>query len=124
MPLYYVYILKCESKKESGNVSLYTGSTQDLMNRFEQHRKGIGAKYTRGKNLELVYFETHLTRSDVMKREYEIKSFPSSRKWQLIDEFKKSIIKEIDFTKEANNIKRFRRQFASDDMVYILLRLI
>ena len=37
----------------------------------------------------------------------------------LIDEFKKSIIKEIDFTKEANNIKRFRRQFASDDMVYI-----
>ena len=37
----------------------------------------------------------------------------------LIDEFKKSIIREIDFTKEANNIKRFRRQFASDDMVYI-----
>jgi ubiquinone biosynthesis protein len=37
----------------------------------------------------------------------------------LIDEFKKSILKEIDFTREANNIRRFRRQFASDDMVYI-----
>ena len=90
MPLYYVYILKCENKK-NGNITLYTGSTQDLMNRFEQHRKGLGAKYTRGKKLELVYFETHLTRSDVMKREYEIKSFPSSKKWQLIDEFQKKM---------------------------------
>ena len=90
MPLYYVYILKCENKK-NGNITLYTGSTQDLMNRFEQHRKGLGAKYTRGKNLELVYFETHLTRSDVMKREYEIKTYNSSKKWQIIDDFQKKM---------------------------------
>lgn len=91
MPLYYVYILKCENKKKDENITLYTGSTQDLMKRFEQHRKGIGAKYTRGKKLELVYFETHLTRSDVMKREYEIKSYTSSKKWQLIEEFQKKM---------------------------------
>ena len=91
MPLYYVYILKCESKKENGNVSLYTGSTQDLMKRFEQHRKGLGAKYTRGKKLELVYFETHLTRSDVMKREYEIKTYTSLKKWELIKGFQKKM---------------------------------
>ncbi|QEE16689.1 GIY-YIG nuclease family protein [Promethearchaeum syntrophicum] len=91
MPLYYVYILKCENIK-NGNVSLYTGSTQDLMKRFEQHRKGVGgAKYTRGKKLELVYFETHLTRSDVMKREYEIKSYTSSKKWEIVDEFQKKM---------------------------------
>lgn len=91
MPLYYVYILKCENKKKDENITLYTGSTQDLMKRFEQHRKGLGAKYTRGKNLELVYFETHLTRSDVMRREYEIKSYTSSKKWQLIEEFQKKM---------------------------------
>ncbi|MHA1719072.1 MAG: GIY-YIG nuclease family protein [Promethearchaeota archaeon] len=90
MPLYYVYILKCENKKTK-KISLYTGSTQDLMNRFEQHRKGRGAKYTRGKNLELVYFETFLTRSDVMKREYEIKTYSSSKKWELIHEFQQKI---------------------------------
>ncbi len=90
MPSYYVYILKCENKK-NGNITLYTGSTQDLMNRFEKHRKGLGAKYTRGKKLELVYFETHLTRSDVMKREYEIKTYTSSKKWQIIKEFQKKM---------------------------------
>ncbi len=90
MPLYYVYILKCENKKTK-KISLYTGSTQDLMNRFEQHRKGRGAKYTRGKNLELVYFETFLTRSDVMKREYEIKTYSSSKKWELIHGFQQKI---------------------------------
>ena len=37
----------------------------------------------------------------------------------LIDEFKKSILKEIDFAREANNIRRFRRQFALDDTVHI-----
>jgi len=90
MPLYYVYILKCENKK-NGNISLYTGSTQDLMKRFEQHRRGLGAKYTMGKNLELAYFETHLTRSAVMKREYEIKTYTSLKKWELIKEFQKKM---------------------------------
>ena len=95
MPLYYVYILKCENKKTK-KISLYTGSTQDLMNRFEQHRKGRGAKYTRGKNLELVYFETFLTRSDVMKREYEIKNYKVSRKITLIKEFQAQMAKHSE----------------------------
>ena len=84
--VYYVYILRCESKK-TGNKSLYTGSTQDLQKRIDQHQKGQGAKYTRGKYLLLAYFETFLTRSEAMKREYEIKTYSTEQKRDLIKQF-------------------------------------
>jgi putative endonuclease len=85
MGIFYVYILKCTNKKD--DISLYTGSTKDLMQRVEEHRTGKGAKYTRGKKIELAYFETLLTRSEAMKREYEIKTFSSTKKWKIIKEF-------------------------------------
>ena len=45
----YTYILKC------GDGSLYTGWTNDIAARLEQHRSGKGAKYTRGRGpLQLV----------------------------------------------------------------------
>ena len=37
----------------------------------------------------------------------------------VVDEFKKTILKEIDFIKEAHNIDRFRRNFKEDNTVYI-----
>ena len=86
MVLYYVYILKC-THQHTGQVSLYTGSTQDLATRIVQHQKGNGAKYTRGKQLDLAYFETLLSRSAAMKRELAIKSLSSTQKWALIDQF-------------------------------------
>jgi putative endonuclease len=104
MPIYYVYILRCIDKK--GTPSYYTGSTQDLLIRVSQHQKGTGARYTHGRNLELMYFETHTTRSQAMKREYEIKTFTASKKQQLIDEFQKRIAEskkqnEISLKKES-----------------------
>lgn len=39
----YTYILKC------GDGSFYTGWTNDIAARLEQHRSGKGAKYTRGR---------------------------------------------------------------------------
>jgi putative endonuclease len=86
MVLYYVYILKC-THQHTGQVSLYTGSTQDLATRIVQHQKGSGAKYTRGKQLDLAYFETHLSRSAAMKRELAIKALSSAQKWVLIEQF-------------------------------------
>ena len=60
----YTYILKC------GDGSLYTGWTNDIAARLEQHRSGKGAKYTRGRGpLELVYLEVHDTKSEAMSRE-------------------------------------------------------
>lgn len=78
---WYVYILRC------GDDTLYCGITSDIENRFEQHRSGKGAKYTRGRGpLELVYWEEQPTRSDALKREVAIKRLPRLKKIQLFQE--------------------------------------
>ncbi|UYP48735.1 hypothetical protein NEF87_005020 [Candidatus Lokiarchaeum ossiferum] len=66
------------------------------MIRIEQHRTGKGAKYTRGKIIDLAYFEMQLSRSEVMKREYEIKSFSSAKKWELIEKFQNNLKEKIE----------------------------
>ncbi|TKZ36278.1 GIY-YIG nuclease family protein [Brachyspira catarrhinii] len=38
---YYIYIILCE------NDSFYTGITNDLIKRFDNHKKGKGARYTK-----------------------------------------------------------------------------
>ena len=75
----YTYILKC------GDGSLYTGWTNDIAARLEQHRRGKGAKYTRGRGpLELVYLEVHDTKSEAMSREARIKRFTKREKLNLL----------------------------------------
>lgn len=77
--MYFVYILQCKDG------SLYTGITTDLARRLEEHKKGIGAKYTRGKKVgSIVYFEKKKNRSTASKREAEIKSWARAEKLKLI----------------------------------------
>jgi len=74
-----LYILRC------GDGSLYTGITNDLAQRLEQHRSGKGAKYTRGRGpLELVYSEDCADKSEALKREAAIKALPRVEKMKLI----------------------------------------
>ena len=76
---WYLYILRC------GDDTLYTGITTDVEKRLEAHRRGKGAKYTRGRSpLELVYQETCGSHSEALKRETEIKSKPRMEKLALI----------------------------------------
>ncbi|MBE6047241.1 MAG: GIY-YIG nuclease family protein [Clostridium sp.] len=78
----YVYIIKC------GDGSLYTGWTNNLKKRFENHCNGKGAKYTKGRGpLELVYFETFEDKRDAMRREFAIKKLTRLQKQKLIKEF-------------------------------------
>jgi len=91
MPIYFVYIIECEDNK--GKKTYYTGFTKDIFKRFEQHQKGMGAKYTKGRKLKLVYFEKYFTYSESRKREIEIK--------ELSVEEKKNLI--INFEKKKNN---------------------
>ncbi|WP_241154330.1 GIY-YIG nuclease family protein [Staphylospora marina] len=78
---YTVYILKC------GDGSLYTGITTDLEARLKSHRKGKGARYTRGRlPVEPVYAETVENRSAALKRELEIKRMSRRQKLELIRE--------------------------------------
>jgi len=77
---YYVYILLCEDG------SYYTGYGADVKYRFEQHRKGRGARYTRmHKPEKIVYIEEFDSRIKAIKREQEIKSLSHSQKKRLIN---------------------------------------
>jgi len=82
---YYVYILRCKDG------SYYTGHAKDVEKRFEMHRKGKGARYTRMHEPEkLVYIEQFESRSEAMRRERKIKMLSHNKKQQLITENKKS----------------------------------
>lgn len=74
----YTYILRCSDG------SLYTGWTNDIEKRVNDHNEGRGAKYTRGRTpVELIYYETFQTKEEAMKREYAIKHMSRAQKESL-----------------------------------------
>jgi putative endonuclease len=77
--MYFVYILECRDK------TLYTGITTDIERRLEEHKKGIGARYTRAhKAGKIVYTERKRNRSTASKREAEIKALSRPSKLLLM----------------------------------------
>jgi putative endonuclease len=93
MSLYYVYILETIAK--NNRKRFYTGYTNNLYRRLEEHKKGTGAKFCRGKkSISLKYFETFSERSGAMKRELEIKTFTRKQKIQLIRTFQEEDLVE------------------------------
>ncbi|MDH5369381.1 MAG: GIY-YIG nuclease family protein [Gammaproteobacteria bacterium] len=77
---WFVYILECNDK------TLYTGITNNIEKRIEQHNSGKeAAKYTRVRRpVKCVYKETHKNRSEATKREFEIKKLSRGEKLKLI----------------------------------------
>lgn len=74
-----VYMLLCDDN------TIYTGITNDLKKRFDNHISGKGAKYLRGrKPLEIVYTENFKNRSMATKREMKIKKLNRNEKEALI----------------------------------------
>ena len=75
----YTYILRC------ADGSLYTGWTNDLEHRVAAHQSGKGCKYTRARlPVALVYYERFETKSEAMRREWEIKQLTRSQKEKLM----------------------------------------
>lgn len=75
-----VYILEC------GDQTLYTGYTNRLRYRLNQHRQGKGAKYTRGRGpLVLRYASSFETKTLALKEEYRIKQLSKRQKQALIE---------------------------------------
>ncbi|MGO5053833.1 GIY-YIG nuclease family protein [Lachnospiraceae bacterium LCP25S3_G4] len=75
----YTYIVKCIDG------SLYTGWTNNLEKRINDHNCKKGAKYTKSRGpVKLVYYEEFLKKEDAMKREYAIKKMKRSEKILLI----------------------------------------
>lgn len=77
--MYFVYILLCSDN------SFYTGYSDNVEERFLQHKMGRGAKYTKShKPLKIVYTEKFKTKSEALKREIEIKSWHRQKKIRVL----------------------------------------
>ncbi len=66
--MFYVYILK--SKKDGQR---YTGSTNDLKNRFKEHNNGKVLSTKARRPFELIYYEAYKSDYDARKREKNLK---------------------------------------------------
>ena len=65
---YYLYILKTLDD------TLYCGIARDVLARFNEHKSGTGAKYTRSHKPEkIVYVDIFEDKSSASKEEYRIK---------------------------------------------------
>ena len=77
--MWVVYILECR------NGAYYTGATNDLSRRIEEHKKGLGGKFTRAFGVRrLVYQEKCAGRSKALKREAAIKQMTRLAKKELV----------------------------------------
>ncbi|MEK7172401.1 MAG: GIY-YIG nuclease family protein [Patescibacteria group bacterium] len=77
--MYFVYLIQC------GDKSIYTGITTDVKRRFQEHKEKMGGWYTRAHKVKKVlYTEPYKTRSEALKREAEIKSWPRQKKLELV----------------------------------------
>ena len=68
--MYYTYVLY---SKKDGN--FYTGFTQDLKLRFDQHNKGQVESTTDRRPFKLIYYEACLSRDDATHREKYLKTY-------------------------------------------------
>ncbi|MEK7117114.1 MAG: GIY-YIG nuclease family protein [Patescibacteria group bacterium] len=77
--MYFVYIIECKDK------SFYTGITNDLNRRFNEHKSGVGGHYTSSKQVsKILYTEKYPNRSSALKREAQIKKWTRAKKEALI----------------------------------------
>ena len=68
--MYYTYLLY--SKKDD---NFYTGFTQDLKLRFDQHNKGQVESTKDRRPFKLIYYEACLNRDDATHREKYLKTY-------------------------------------------------
>lgn len=77
---WWVYIIECEDG------SLYTGISNHLLRRWNQHQSGKGAKYFRTRRpLKMVWLEYPHDKRSAAKREYAIKQLKRQEKLKLIN---------------------------------------
>jgi putative endonuclease len=78
---YYVYIMASRSRV------LYTGVTNDLARRVDEHKRGVNPGFTsRYRITRLVYFEEFADICDAIAREKQIKSWTRIRRIGLVEQ--------------------------------------
>jgi predicted GIY-YIG superfamily endonuclease len=98
--LYYVYILECKDG------SFYTGLTNDLIRRFEEHCSGkYETCYTyKRRPLTLLYYETIPFLQDGINRELQIKGWSRAKKIALI----KQDYHKLQLLAQCNNLSHHK----------------
>ena len=77
---YYIYLLTNKSDSV-----IYTGMTNNLQRRINEHREGFGSKFTKKYNVrKLVYYEEFENVYDAIQREKQIKGGSRKKKLELI----------------------------------------
>ncbi len=77
--MYFVYMLLCQDG------SYYIGASNNVDKRLKDHLNGKGGKYTKShKPLKLVYQQKFATKSEALKREFQLKQWSRSKKDMLI----------------------------------------
>ncbi|MDP8299429.1 MAG: GIY-YIG nuclease family protein [Candidatus Tantalella remota] len=71
--MYFVYILQSQKTDY-----IYTGSTDNLERRIEEHNSGERTAAGRYKPLKLVYYEAYLDKKDALDRERKLKHHGSA----------------------------------------------
>ena len=80
---YYTYLILTVDN------TLYCGYTDDPEKRFEKHKAGLAAIYTRAhKPLKMVYVKEFDTKSEALKEERRIKKLSRSQKEELVNSYK------------------------------------
>ncbi len=76
---WYLYMIECKDTK------LYTGITNDLGRRIEQHNRGKGCRFTSFRTpVKLIYKKIYSSKNEALKREAEIKGWSREKKLALL----------------------------------------
>jgi putative endonuclease len=71
---FYVYILRSIKYEE-----FYTGYTNDLKKRVDEHNHGMNSSTKRYRPWQLIYYEACLEKDDAIRREYYLKTSQGRR---------------------------------------------
>ena len=107
---YYVYIIRCHDG------SYYTGLTDDLIRRYQEHIDGsYEACYTfKRRPLELKYYETIPFLKDAVEREIQIKGWSKEKKKALVE----SNLHKLQLLSQCQNMTHSKYQKVDDDALH------
>lgn len=72
---YWLYFLECDNNK------IYTGSSGDVIARFEQHESGHGSIWTsNNRPTKVIAVKSYPSRSDAYSQERKLKKYSRSKK--------------------------------------------
>ena len=74
---YFVYMILA---KHRNKFISYVGYTNNLSKRLTLHNSSKGAKFTKGKKWEIIYYKKYNNKSNAMKDEYKLKKDYKIRK--------------------------------------------